>query len=162
MDIPAQYSFKTLVDFSGEHLLYEIEMLYGVTRILVAGADDVYIHNGLLESFVIHASNIHDFFYKPQIKADDVKAVHYMADAKRWSKILPAQSDTFKRFNKKRNKWVMHLSYRRLEVEPGERRWGAPQLTKELAKLVDLFLDHADPHRLHPKILELHSRRRSS
>jgi len=155
MEIPAHYSFKTLSDFSGEHLRYEIEMLYGVTAQLVAGQKDPYIHNGLLESFVIHASNIHDFFYKPQIKADDVKAVHYMADPKKWRKVLPVQSEAFKRFNKKRNKWVMHLSYRRLEVEPGERRWGSPELTRELTKLVDLFLDYADPHRLDPKIFEM-------
>ncbi|MFA5261829.1 MAG: hypothetical protein WC450_11440, partial [Candidatus Omnitrophota bacterium] len=69
-EIPAQ----KLLAFSGEHLWYEINMLYGVMDILLKGVDDYYLYNALLEAFVLHASVILDFFYKPAVKPDDAHA----------------------------------------------------------------------------------------
>jgi hypothetical protein len=158
MEISTPIPDQRLQQFSEEHLYYEVSMLYGVTDLLVRGTPSHFIHNALLESFVIHASNVLDFFYRPQVKEDDVKALHYVKDIKQWRTKLPVQSDEFKEFQTKRNKWVMHMSYNRLDVGPQDRRWGAPKLAKQIKKLVDLFLDNADPARLHPRMQQLHSR----
>ncbi len=158
IDIPEKIDPQRLIEFSGEHLYYEIDMLYGVARILhEQNIEDSYIYNALLESFVVHASNILDFFYRPQIKSDDARAVHYMDDLKKWSNLLPPYEKHFERFDNKRNKRVMHLSYKRLDVPTEEKKWGSPKITKEIQKLVDLFLDKADPRYLHPRIYTLRS-----
>jgi hypothetical protein len=146
-----------LIAFSKEHLYYEICMLYGVVEQLTKGPQDVCLYNALLESFVIHASNILGFFYKPQAKDDDAKAEHYMAQPRAWKALLPPYEKHFKDFDKKRNQWVVHLSYKRLDVAPEQKRWRSPKVTEEIRKLVDLFLTNADPQLIHPRLYELRS-----
>ena len=55
----------------------------------------------------------------------------------------------------KRNKRVVHLSYKRLEVRAEDRRWGVTKIAKEIKKLLNLFVKNANPKNLHPRILEL-------
>ena len=157
MEIYEKVPKEKLIEFSGEHLYYEIDMLYGVSQTLWDGTSNFYLYNALLESFVIHASIILDFFYRPQDNPDDAKAAHYMKDIKKWKAVLPRKTADLENFIKKRNKEVVHLSYRRLEVKPEEKRWRSPRITNQIKKLVDLFLNHADPELLHPKIYELRS-----
>jgi hypothetical protein len=149
--IPAQ----KLRVFSGEHLWYEIHMLYGVMELLLQGVDDYYLYNALLEAFVLHASVILDFFYKPAVKPDDARAVHYVRDPGAFHKALPPFEQKFGGFTRKRNKERVHLSYRRLYVRPEEKHWRSSKITKDIRRIVDIFLDHADPARLHPKMYTL-------
>ena len=144
--------------FSGEHLYYEIVMLYGVTHLLQRGVRDLLIYNALLESFVIHSSVILDFFYKLPLNLDEAKAVHYIKDREDWKKALPPYNKYFIKFNKKRNSEVMHLSYRRLAVLPFDKKWNSSKLVKDIGKIVDLFLDHADPDLIDPRLYELKSK----
>ena len=148
-------SKEKLVAFSGEHLYYEISMLYGVTDILLKGVENEYISNALLEAFIIHASIIIDFFYRPQVYPGDARAFHYIQDMNKWRESLPSYGRYFKVFHHRRNKEVVHLSYNRLEVKPEEKRWQARKIIKQIRKLVDLFLEQADPQFLHPKIYEM-------
>ena len=159
MEIIDNIPTDKLIEFSKEHLFYEIDMLYGVSRTLISETENIYIYNALLESFIIHASVILDFFYEPQMNPDDAKAVHYMADIKKWKALLPPQSEEFKKFQRKRNKEVVHLSYRRLEVKPEEKIWGVRRMTRQIKRIVDLFLDTASPQCIHPKLYELYSRK---
>ena len=144
--------------FSKEHLWYEVDMLYGVMELLVGGIDDHYLYNALLEAFVLHSSVILDFFYKPAVKPDDARAVHYVRDPDAFKQALPPFEQKFGGFTRRRNKEVVHLSYRRLYVRPEEKRWGSPKITKDIRRIVDLFLDHADPVRLHPKMYALRTK----
>ncbi len=155
MNRPYQISKEKLVTFSGEHLYYEIVMLYGATRMLQEGVTDMIVYNALLESFVIHASNILDFFYKPASQPDDAKAIHYVRNVKKWNEALPSYAKYFRKFNRKRNKEVTHLTYKRLDVKPHEKKWGSPEITKQIQHIVDCFLTQADPEHLHPNIYEL-------
>ncbi len=155
MQFERKISPDKLRAFSEEHLWYEVNMLYGVVDLLLKGADDYYVYNSLLEAFVLHASNILDFFYKPPAKPDDARAVHYVRDAEAFKKALPSFTRKFGGFTRKRNKEVVHLSYTRLYVRPEEKRWGSPKITKDIRKIVDLFLDHADPELLHSKMYSL-------
>ncbi len=153
--IPEKIDIQRLIEFSGEHLYYEIDMLYGVTKLLQEGQKNSYVFNAFLESFVVHASNILDFFYRPQIKSDDARAIHYMDDPKKWQEQLPPYEKHFEKFDHKRNKRVMHLSYKRLDIPSDQRKWESPKITKEIQKLVDLFLDKANPRYLHPRLYQL-------
>ena len=150
---------QRLIDFSGEHLYYEVKMLYGVVEILLDGVEDLYVYNALLESFVLHTSVMLDFFYRPAKEFDDARALHYVRDVKAWKEFLPVFNTKFGDFTRKRNKEVMHLTFKRLKVEPQEKQWGVRKLTKEIKKLMDAFLEQADPERLHPRIYELKSDR---
>lgn len=150
---------EKLIAFSGEHLYYEIWMLYGVTEKLKGGVRDIFVYNALLESFVVHASVILDFFYKPANKPDDAKAIHYMDSVEQWNAVLPSYAKYFRRFNMKRNKDVMHLSYKRLEVKPEQKRWGVIELSGHITRLIDEFLRLANPEYLDPKIYELRKSR---
>ena len=155
MDIKNADPKDKLRKFSQEHLYYEIAMLYGVVESLAAGVEDPCFYNALLESFVVHASNLLDFFYKPAVRPDDAKAAHYMSDPQAWKALLPPYEKYFKQFDMKRNKRVTHLSYKRLEVEPGDRKWHSAKVTKELRRLVDIFLANADVDLVHPSLSEL-------
>ena len=155
MEINEKVSKEKLIEFSGEHLYYEIWMLYGVTDTLLKGVEDRYVYNALLESFVIHASIIIDFFYRPQVYDGDARALHYVDDIRAWRESLPSYERYFKKFHRKRNKEVVHLSYNRLDVKPEEKRWNARKVIKQIRKIVDRFLAQANPELLHPKMYEL-------
>ncbi|MDP2653242.1 MAG: hypothetical protein Q8Q08_04345 [Candidatus Omnitrophota bacterium] len=157
MEIIDSVPKEKLVAFSGEHLYYEISMLYGVSQSLIRGTTHLHIYNAMLESFVIHASVIIDFFYKPQSGPEDAKAVHFMSDVKEWRAVLPPIDKDFRDFQKKRNRHVVHLSYDRLNVRPEDKKWGSPKLTRKIRRIVDLFLEYADPDRVHPRLYELRS-----
>ncbi len=151
----ARPSAKVLIAFSAEHLYYEVWMLYGVTEKLRQGLTDRYLYNALLESFVVHASIILDFFYKPQVKPDDAKAIHYLDSVGEWNALLPSYAKYFRRFNTKRNKEVIHLSYKRLDVKPEQKYWRVVETTSHIQKLFDKFLDLANPALIDPAIYQL-------
>lgn len=159
MEINEKVSKEKLIEFSGEHLYYEIWMLYGVTNSLLKGVEDEYVYNALLESFVIHASIIIDFFYRPQVYSGDARAVHYIPDVASWKEALPSYDRYFKKFHRKRNREVVHLSYKRLDVKPEEKKWNIRKIIKPIRKIVDLFLEKADPKLLHPQMQELRTKR---
>ena len=153
---------QQLIAFSKDHLFYEFEMLYGVSkqlqRISQKSIKNIYIYNALLESFVIHASVILDFFYKMPINPDEAKATHYINDVDSWKKQLPPYSKHFIKFNKKRNRDVMHLNYSRLDVPVYDKNWNSLQLVRDIKRIINLFLDYADPQRVHPDIYKLRNK----
>jgi len=159
MEINEKVPKEKLIEFSGEHLFYEIWMLFHVDEALTKGVKDQCIYNALLESFVIHASIIIDFFYRSEIYTGDARAIHYIDDKRAWRESLPSYEKYFKKFHRKRNKEVVHLSYNRLEVKLEEKHWNASKIMKQLRKIVDLFLERADPQLLHPRMYELKTKR---
>jgi hypothetical protein len=148
---------QQLKEFSGEHLYYEIRMLYGVLDIFKdqEKIKDRFIYNALIESFVIHTQIILDFFYVPQMKPDDAKAIHFVRDVTIWKEALPPYERYFRKFNRRRSREVVHLSYSRLEVKGEDKTWYPEKTTEHIKLIVDLFLEHADPDRLHAKMYEL-------
>lgn len=145
---------ENLILFSGEHLYYEIKMLYSLYDILKTKVNDVYVYNALIESFVIHTTILLEFFYKPQIKPDDAKAVHYVKDRKKWKEAIPSFDKYFRKFSRKRNRELVHLSYKRLDVKPDEKIWYPDKTTIHIKRLVNTFLKLADPELIDPKLHE--------
>lgn len=150
-------SDKLLYDFSGEHLYYEIKMLFEICDLLMKPSENKYVFNSLLESYVLHTYNLLDFFYKPQIKPDDAKAFHYIKDFDRWKKMLPAYESYFRLFNKRRNREVTHLTYKRMEVTGSAKAWYVKETTDKIRKVVSIFMEVADPKLVHPKLNEFKS-----
>jgi len=147
-----------LREFSREHLYYEIKMLFGVLQTLESKdfkAVNKYIFNALIESYVIHTNILLDFFYKPPTKPDDAKAVDYVKDRKKWKTALLPYNKYFRKFNRRRSREVVHLSYRRLEVSRQEKTWFPEKTTQHIKELINVFLDNADPELVHPRLYEL-------
>lgn len=148
---------EQLKSFSGEHLYYEIFMLYGVVDILKQKPDfdNEIILDALIESFVIHTQIILDFFYIPQMKPDDAKAIHFVKNVGTWKKEIPSYDRYFRRFNRRRSREVVHLTYSRLEVSKEDKPWDIQKTTQHIQKVVNLFIEHADPRRLHERVYAL-------
>src|SRR5260370_11544111 len=56
-----QQTDKWLTDFSGEHLFHELKMFWWLAGNIKPDMD-AYLHDALLESFVVHLRNLIDFF----------------------------------------------------------------------------------------------------
>ncbi len=140
--------------FAKEHLYYEISMLYYDYDQLKVTSNRDFLFSALLESLIIHTTVLLDFFYKPQMKADDAKAIHYMKDIAAWKKVLPNLDPYFRKFYTRRSKEVVHLSYRRLDVSQEEKSWQGDKTTQNLKETINIFLHNADPGRLDPILNE--------
>ena len=95
-----------------------------------------------------------DFFYKPQVKPDDAKAVHYIDNIRAWKAKLPPYDRYFRRFNRRRSREVVHLSYKRLEIRDDNKAWYSQKTMPQIKRIVKLFLDMAEPELVHPKLNE--------
>jgi len=146
---------EQLAAFSGEHLYYELNMFFGISRLLKSGVHDQYVYSALLESFVIHTCLIIDFFYKPPRKTDDASALHFVRNIKKWKELRPSYDKYFRKFHRRRSREVVHLSYKRLEVEKAEKQWDLGKIVPPIRRLVSVFLEVADPQLLHPRMHKL-------
>lgn len=111
-------------------------------------AGDQALMNSTLESFLIHARNICDFFRVRSREDDDVLARDYLGRTPRVK--LP-----YIRKNKKRlNKRIAHLSYSRPRLGRG---WPTARMLKEIDEAMKIFQDRlkASRKRTLPKIVQI-------
>jgi len=144
-----------LVVFSGEHLYYELNMFFGLSKLLSEGINDQYVYSALLESFIIHTCLILDFFYKPPRKADDASVIHFIDDIKKWKRLRPSYDKYFRKFHRRRSREVVHLSYKRLEVEKSEKLWDIGKIVPNIRELLSAFFEAANPDLLHTNLHKL-------
>jgi hypothetical protein len=149
-----------LRDFAKEHLLYEVEMLRGLTEELIrvldhseAGGDldELYplaVRNAMVESFAVRARLLIDFLYGPGTpKPDDTLAEHYVAGD--WHPLeLP---DGLQDVRRKVSKGVAHLTYHQL-LEEETKGWQYGEIWLELAPLIAGFAKQASPELLLPEV----------
>src|SRR3989338_4454587 len=128
----AQLSKEQLIAVSGQHLYYEITMFFGVKNLLKKDIEDFYVYSALLESMIIHGSVILDFFYKPPQKEDDASALDYIDDIARWKKLRPSYDKYFRKFHRRRSREVVHLSYKRMEIDASEKLWNAEKIVPSI------------------------------
>jgi hypothetical protein len=116
---------RRLKRFAEEHVLYEAGMLNGLTVKLLNRhhQDDPVVENGLLESFTVHARLVRDFLYvdEPQYPTDAAAADYFDDDT--WQETRPAMSERVAGINERVGKEIVHLSYRRLDVDDEEKGW---------------------------------------
>jgi hypothetical protein len=156
-------SNEDLIEFSQEHLFYEIWMLYHVIDML---ANETYklskedeenqiIFNALLESMIVHARIVLDFLYCKRLKPDDAIASDYFLSSSSWEPFLPKKSKALRAVLDRSNKEMAHLSYLRPGVSSDKRPWNIIEIKKDIKNIVNLFLDKADANLLHSDIYEL-------
>jgi hypothetical protein len=113
------YSNQQLLDYSKEHLLYELYMFRWLSENLPA--DKGFLLSALLESFAIHLRGLIDFFYTRAERAqdDDLVAADFFDSPDTWDPgIIPKSLfDARTRTNKE----VGHITYeRKAETDPNK------------------------------------------
>lgn len=138
---------------ASDHLYYEIWMLNSLAQGLASGIfGEGVINNALLESFVIHARALLDFFYtdKPR-HADDVVAQDFFPTPEQWPKARPKKSQALKKVHRRVAKEVAHLTYTRQEVAPAAKGWPFMDIAQEINTAIDKFLGIIPEHLLGPR-----------
>lgn len=125
-------------------ILYELKMLRYTFEKLMGDDAQEQESNCYLESFLIHARNLLDFFVRPSsARKDDVIARHFFEPESRWEM---HESNICRNLQKKRitiHKTLAHISYSRTT----EAEWDIHVIFAELEEAVQIFKKHlgADP-----------------
>jgi hypothetical protein len=138
----------------GEHLFYEVEMLYRLPHLILQSpglyAQDA--RNALIEGFTIHVRQLIDFFWPQHARRmKDILASDYY-DPGRWDEIRPERPEILSEALRRKIGWgVMHLTYDRAWSRPEEKGWDFIGLARALGPVVICFVDAVDHDLLDPK-----------
>ena len=144
-----------LLAFSGEHLDYEIKMLYETIFRLALKQQDQVIAFALLESFGIHATIILNFMLNNTDDPEDAVANHYLLDREAWKKTSSKYRKELNFIFRRRDKELAHLSYERKNVKQSEKQWNFIAIGREISELIDSFIDSSNKSLLHSNIVAL-------
>jgi hypothetical protein len=126
---------RSELDSARQHFAYELDMLRAVTDMLRDRPDPMALHNALLESALVHARNLHDFFIHQQSDGDDVLALHYVAD----QSLRTRPALTYVRSCQQPiNKALSHLTYHRTVKKP---LWRLSVMRNEIETAYSQFLE---------------------
>src|SRR5579864_3336346 len=139
-----------LVDYSGEHLLYEIQMFIWVSRTVppmpTGPEKSVY-----LESFLIHLRNLIDFFYPQSPRPTDVIATDFYDDPAKWNATI---SSSLELARTRANKEVSHLTLGRKAGMHPDKHWAVLDLYQEMRTVAQAFAAGASTDTLSAKVVE--------
>jgi hypothetical protein len=146
------YTDQQLLDYSEEHLLYELQLFRWVAENLPR--DNGFLLSALLESFAIHLRNLIDFLYTQPGNArnDDLVAADFFDPSSAWnpggiSKLL---ADARERANKE----VSHITYKRKSGSDPTKPWPVSDLFDEVHAVSTKFAAAASSTKLHPRVKE--------
>ena len=156
-----------LLNYSAEHVPYEIGMLmcshrfkFSKTKIewdlpapesLLKKFRHWTVEMALLEALALHSRNLLEFLYSPRPRGDDVIAEDFFDDPEEWKNTRPELSDRLKKFWKRVDKEVAHLTKKRIAGTPPEKYYH-PEEFEELFEVLRLFAKYASPSRLHQQV----------
>jgi len=112
----------------------------GVVKYVGTGTEtDEYLRMtyAFLESYLLHARVLHDFFYKTQSR-DDIVAEHFVGG---WDGLKPALH-SYLATDDRRNrldKSLAHLTLKRLEYDRGEKRWDVDAIKEAIETPMQVF-----------------------
>ena len=96
------------------------------------------IRNALLESLLIHARILTDFFFTDPSREDDVSAKHFFHNEEDWRVDFKTECPYLYENRQRLNKSVAHLSYSRIEYE-SDKEWQYGRISNELHSIWDKF-----------------------
>ena len=146
----APLSDQALLDYSDEHLMHELSMLFELGDTLPgrkAGMET----SALLESFATHLRNLIEFFFYPS-KGEYVRAQDFFDDPATWSP--PLNTDLTKLLERANNQ-VSHLTRNRVSGNPPEKVWRTAEMVKQIEIIGKEFAEKASDKKLHAHVREL-------
>lgn len=124
-------------------------MLTSLAQAIASGiANQGWLTNALLESFVIHVRGVMDFLYNDTPQPDDVVAQDFFPSADAWLKIRPQLSELLSTAKRRAGKEVAHLTYARLAVTPDTKPWPFVAIANELTSVMAVFLNNVPKEKL--------------
>lgn len=146
-----------LKEYSGEHLFYEVDMLFKVRSYLFNLKEAEWLQRmTAIESFVIHLRNLITFLYPTtNTKDTDIYARAFFTNPSGWSPKIPV---ILEKARERAHKEVGHLTTERI-VGAGDPRkeWPIKELTDEITPILKSFCTSADKAKLDERILKLFS-----
>lgn len=113
------------------------------------------ITNGLILSFAVNFRNIYDFlFSNPPNPKDDVLAEQFFDDPLTWHQLRPEISQSLRTHRNRLNKHLAHITYARVNQTPEDLFWDFQEVMEGLAPAIRLFVENAEPTKLHTDIHE--------
>lgn len=96
-----------------EHIYYEADMFFKTLLALQCKPNILTLHNLLVETFLIHARNLHDFLYPSDyFDDDDILVYDYIGNSDNYETKKTAKKE-LKDYIYKINKQLSHLTYKR-------------------------------------------------
>jgi len=140
---------EELTKYSGYHLLYELKMFFWLTGELsyVEG----YLHDAMLESWVVHLRNLINFFCRPRHR-DDVIAEDFFGNPGAWSR---SESKTLETARLRADKELSHITQKRKDADDKERGWNIAGLSQEVWDIATKFASQASQAKLHSDVRQL-------
>jgi hypothetical protein len=139
-----------LQEYSGEHLLYELQIFCWLTEAISTEPKGFRL-SALLESFVIHLRNLTDFFYAAPTKTDDVVAVDFFDKATGW--VPGNMSNLLAEARERANKEVSHITHKRKGPDDPTKPWPHDDLFKEIEAIAKTFANTASSKKLHASVV---------
>jgi len=126
------------------HLRYEIGMLGYTARQLLSGEPRCEpASNVLIESYGIHCRVLTAFLYKKKDGDDGIVARDYLAKDYDWEKKVGKQPDELKDAYERVNKWLAHLTTKRINESPCKREWHPEKEVPKIKKALLKFSEEA-------------------
>ena len=150
MPTRSSYTDQQLLDYSEEHLLYELKMIRWLVEHLPTEKN--FSLSASLESFAIHLRGLIDFFYAPpdMARADDLIASDFFDSPNSWKPGAIPKSLTDAR--ERTNKEIGHITYKRKDATDPTKPWPVADLFKEVHAIAQRFAALASTKKLHPSV----------
>jgi len=95
----------------------------------------------MVESFTIHSRALLDFLYSRKPHGDDVVAEDFFEDPEQWLEKRPDKTELLGQVHRRVAKEIAHLTYIRQEITPEEKGWCFLEITNQLKRVIDDFLN---------------------
>jgi hypothetical protein len=151
MPIPPLTDQEAL-DYSEEHLGYEIERLRSTASELAQGGLSQPQENGLVESWAIHLRILIEFLYRKVPRQDDVTAGDFFSNPAEWEDHRTPITYTLDAARTRAHKEISHLTTERIAGTSTNKAWDTAGLTAEIIDELRRFQQAASTARLSPLI----------
>lgn len=157
--IARPYSDAYLLNYSHEHVFYEVDMFLWLTQVCGGGAkvgaassaDTTRLSNVLIESFVVHLRNVVDFLYLDAPQKTDIVAADFCADGV-WHSVRPGISPVLEKARTRANKEIAHLTTDRLAGSSPAKQWTFREMADEVQPTLGVFAKTALAGRLSDRV----------
>jgi hypothetical protein len=173
---------EALRAYSGEHLLYELQMFVEAVAfpsLQIARSDEDrcftttgpllmlstfkepswFVRMAAIEALILHFRNLLAFLFPDgaALKPHDVAAHHFIGGSdplQAWVAARGPMSESLRHAKTRADKELAHLTTKRIGGYAPAKQWPAAGLATELAALFGIFVRHADAERLAPAVVE--------
>ena len=146
---------KELLEYSKEHLCYEIWMLLEVGKI--ENTFGQVFTNMVIESFVVHLRNLITFLYPTSsVHSTDISAKDFFINPDIWESKRPSLSQILENARNRAHKEMGHLTTERITgADDPKKAWNRSELINEIVPILSLFCGSADKNKLDESVSKL-------